>query len=118
MVYRKFKADNLFTGYEMLDAGWVLVTDGTIQDIVPIADAGKDIEVFHGLFFRFINAIATLSRATEGLFQKKGWWILHMLVAQRHPPEEKIYEAIERAEDEMINGIVCWRVCNNSLTIS
>ena len=126
MVYRKFKADNLFTGYEMLDAGCVLVTkaDGTIQDIIPIADAGEDIEVFRGLLSPgFINCHChlELSHLKGFIPEKKGLVnFVYTVVTQRHLPEEKIYEAIERAEDEMIaNGIVAvGDICNDSLTIS
>ena len=43
MSYRKFKADHLFTGMEML-AGKVLVTraDGEIEAIVEEENAGDD----------------------------------------------------------------------------
>ena len=58
MTYRKFKADYLFTGREMAEKGAVLVTteDGTVQDILPSAEAGQDAEYLRGaLSPGFIN---------------------------------------------------------------
>jgi cytosine/adenosine deaminase-related metal-dependent hydrolase len=58
MTYRKFKADYLFTGREMADRDAVLITteDGTIQDILPISEAGEDIRHVNGILSPgFIN---------------------------------------------------------------
>src|SRR5438105_3364836 len=51
MYYRKFKADYLFTGKELLDANNVLITDeaGVIKDIVEEKNAGDDVEIFEGI---------------------------------------------------------------------
>ena len=41
------------------------------------------------------------------------------VVTQRHFPEEEIVRAIEKAEDEMLEGgiIACGDICNNALTV-
>jgi len=51
MAYKKFQSDQLFTGYELLDAKHVLVTheEGQIEDIVLESDAGDDIQKFNGI---------------------------------------------------------------------
>ena len=51
MSYRKFKADNLFDGYRFMGENQVLVTDktGKVSDIVPVSDAGDDIEEWQGI---------------------------------------------------------------------
>ena len=51
MVYRKFKADQLFDGYRLHDPGPVLIADeeGVIIEIVNQADAGGEIENFKGI---------------------------------------------------------------------
>ena len=58
MSNRKFTADQLFTGYAMLGAGSVLITDeaGIVKDIVMLADAGDGVEQFDGIISPgFIN---------------------------------------------------------------
>ncbi|HEY1872670.1 MAG TPA: amidohydrolase, partial [Chitinophagaceae bacterium] len=58
MGYQKFNADQLFTGYELLNNDHVLITDdnGKIEDIVLKYDAGDDIQRFNGILSPgFIN---------------------------------------------------------------
>lgn len=57
-LYRKFKADHIFNGSELLEASHVLVTenDGTVVELVSINDAGADVENFEGIISPgFIN---------------------------------------------------------------
>lgn len=51
MLYRKLKADYLFTGKELLPGDMVLITtdEGVVQDVLPAAEAGGDTEVFPGI---------------------------------------------------------------------
>ncbi len=51
MSYRKFKADYLFDGYDLLNEENVLITkgDGTIEGIVHQRDAGEDAEKLKGI---------------------------------------------------------------------
>ena len=50
MKFRKFTADYLFTGYQMVKDA-VLITDdqGVIDNIVPFNEAGGDVETSHGI---------------------------------------------------------------------
>ncbi len=50
MAYRKFKADQIFTGTNLLKGREVLITtqQGVIEAIVPAAEAGEDVQEFEG----------------------------------------------------------------------
>lgn len=126
ILYRKLSADNIFTGYEMLGSGHVLVTgmDGIIIEMIPVAEAGDDIQYFNGLLSPgFINAHCHLE-----LSHMKGHIPEHTglvdfvfkVISERHFTEEAIFSAIEKAEDEMLqNGIVAvGDICNNTLAIT
>jgi len=59
MQYRKFSANNIFTGYEMLGENEVLITAGSgkIIDIINKKDAGEEVEKMNGILCPgFINA--------------------------------------------------------------
>ena len=49
-MFRKFSADQLFTGYTMLGPDAVLITDenGVVEDIIDKAKAGGDVETIQG----------------------------------------------------------------------
>ena len=51
MVYRKFKADQLFDGYHLNGNDKVLITDesGKVRDIVAASEAGNDVQTFTGI---------------------------------------------------------------------
>ena len=58
MAYRKFRADQLFTGQEMAGEDAVLVMDeeGRVQTILPLAEAGDGVEQLRGILSPgFIN---------------------------------------------------------------
>ncbi len=57
-MYRKFSATNIFTGYELLNSDFVLITsaEGVVEDIVKLQNAGDQIEHLNGLICPgFIN---------------------------------------------------------------
>lgn len=113
MAYRKFKADKLFTGFELLDKGQVLITDekGIVQDIVPSQEAGDDVEIIQGILSPgFINCHCHLELSHlknvipphTGLIE-----FLCSVVTKRDFDREVILKEIEKAEKEMYdNGIV------------
>lgn len=125
MAYRKFKANQLFTGFNMLDDNHVLVAtqEGVVQDIIPTAEAGEDIETFDGLLSPgFVNCHCHLELShLKNLIPEKTGLVdfVFTVVTQRHLPEDEIYDAIKQAEDEMLaNGIVAvGDICNNNHTI-
>src|SRR5258705_8866574 len=113
MSYRKFKADQLFTGYELLDHSHVLITDeeGRIENIVPAWEAGDDVEQAPGILSPgFVNCHCHLELShLAGLIPEKTGLVdfVYKVVTERHHPEKEIFDAIEKAENEMFqNGIV------------
>ena len=126
MAFQKFKADKLFDGYHFLKGVNVLITDeeGVIQDIIAENEAGEDVQQFSGILCPgFINCHCHLELShMRGLIPQRsglGKFLLNV-VQERHFPEKEIFDAIEKAEDEMLaNGIVAvGDICNNSFTVS
>ncbi|MEO7292201.1 MAG: amidohydrolase family protein, partial [Ginsengibacter sp.] len=122
-MYRKFKADHLFTGTEILNSK-VLVTkkNGEIEAIIDADNAG-DVETFKGIISPgFINTHCHLELShMKGLIPEKTGLVdfVFKVVNERHFAEEEIFTAIEKAENEMLlNGIVAaGDICNNVLTL-
>ena len=125
MLFRKFNADSLFTGTTLLDHNQVLVTDtnGIVQDIIPIADAGEDVMKLEGVLSPgFINCHCHLELShMKGLIPEKTGLVdfVFKVVSQRHFPDEEIFAAVETAETGMLkNGIVAvGDICNNTLSL-
>ncbi|MEN9381574.1 MAG: hypothetical protein RI940_455 [Bacteroidota bacterium] len=122
-MYKKIRADLLFTGNQLLSgADQVLITkvDGTIEAILPVLEAGDDIQHFNGILSPgFINAHCHLE-----LSHMKGMIPAHtglqefvkQIVALRQVAPEAIQEAIVHAEAEMMaNGIVAVGDISNTL---
>ena len=124
ILYRKFSADKIFDGYQFL-LQKLLITDdaGVIVDIVDETTAGVDIEKLNGILCPgFINAHCHLELShMKGHIPKHSGLVDFILkvVTERHHAEHDILEAIEDAEDEMLqNGIVAvGDICNNTLSI-
>ena len=124
-MYRKFSAQNIFTGQALLPQGNVLITDadGLVKEIIALKDAGDDIEFFEGLLCPgFINAHCHLELShLKGFIPEKTGLVnfVFKVITKRHFAEEHILAAIETAENEMLNnGIVAvGDICNNTLTI-
>jgi cytosine/adenosine deaminase-related metal-dependent hydrolase len=124
-LYRKFSAEHIFTGHEMLPGHHVLVTtdEGVVVDITEAADAGDDIEKFSGILSPgFINAHChlELSHMKGHIPERTGLTdFILKVVFDRHFDEAEILAAIENAESEQLqNGIVAvGDICNNTLTI-
>src|SRR5688572_7338360 len=125
MSYRKFRADHLFTGSQWLDDQHVLVAsqEGDIEDIVPLAGAGDDIQVLKGILSPgFINCHCHLELShLKGLIPEKTGMVdfLLQVIQQRGFDAEKISKAIEEAENSMLqNGIVAvGDICNTANTV-
>ena len=123
-MYRKFKADHLFTGTEMLDGNNVLIIkkDGEVEAIID-ADTAGDVETFKGIISPgFVNTHCHLELShMKGLIPEKTGLVdfVYKVVNERHFAEEEILQAIGIAENEMLlNGIVAvGDICNNLLTL-
>jgi cytosine/adenosine deaminase-related metal-dependent hydrolase len=125
MSYRKFKADHLFTGKNILGSDHVLITDskGKIINIVDEIEAGEGIEVFKGILSPgFINAHChlELSHLKNIIPEKTGLVdFVFKVVTGRHFDHKEIIASIRDAEDEMLKcGIVAvGDICNNTLSL-
>ena len=125
MGYKKFSADQLFDGYKMLNRESVLVLsdEGVVDNIIPIRDAGDGMEYHEGIISPgFINCHCHLELShMKGLIpQHTGLTdFVFQVIRDRHFPEENILDAIDKAENQMIEaGIVAvGDICNNLLTI-
>lgn len=125
MAYRKFKADYLFTGHELLNQDHVLITemDGRIVSVTPATEAGSDIQEFKGILSPgFINCHCHLELShLKGLIPAGTRLVdfVYKVVTERHFPQETIFSAIAEAEEELLkNGIVAvGDICNNDDTI-
>ncbi|NCI45148.1 amidohydrolase family protein [Sediminibacterium soli] len=126
MNYRKFQADQVFTGTEMMGSGFVLITDGkgTVADLVPASQAGEDIQQLGGILLPgLINCHCHLELShMKGLIPEKTGLVdfVFRVVTERHFSEEAILDAIRLAEDDMIDaGIVAvGDICNNMHTLA
>ncbi len=131
MSYRKFKADQLFTGRKMESGNNVLVSaeDGKIEAIIDEKDAGE-VEFYNGIICPgFINAHCHLELSHMKGSIPEGTGLVdfvYKVVNERHLAyrqagfaEEQILEAIQKAEDEMLAGgiVAVGDICNNLLTL-
>jgi aminodeoxyfutalosine deaminase len=125
MAFLKFRADQLYDGYRLLDNQHVLITteEGVIEDITDTSEAGDDIQSFNGILSPgFINCHChlELSHMKEFIPEKTGLIkFVTQIIKDRHFAETGILEEIEKAETEMISGgiVAVGDICNNSLTI-
>ncbi len=113
MSYRKFKADKLFDGENLLDNSFVLISDdqGKIEGIIPETEAGADVQSFNGILSPgLINCHCHLELSHLKNVIPPGTGLITFLksvVQKRGFEADVIHESIEQAEQEMFdNGIV------------
>lgn len=124
MAYLQFSGQNLFDGTQFLGPDQVLITtaDGTIKAIIPISDAGEDVQKLNGIIAPgFINAHCHLELShMKGVIPEHTGLpdFILKIVNERHFPEEVILEAIAQGEAAMLAaGIVAvGDISNNALT--
>lgn len=124
-MYRKFTADYIFTGYEILPANFVLITnpEGVIIDIQDINNSGDNIEVFKGLLTPgFINAHChvELSHLKDVISTGTGLVeFVQQLMRHRTSFDEARHKAMQNAVQEMYKaGIVAvGDICNTTDSI-
>ncbi len=124
-MYRKFTADHIFTGYEILKEPSVVITDssGTIIDLVNTLDAGGGIEAFTGLISPgFVNAHCHLELShLKGRISEKTGLVdfVQQVMSNRSTGYDQQLEAMVEAEVKMYQtGIVAvGDICNSSDSI-
>jgi cytosine/adenosine deaminase-related metal-dependent hydrolase len=132
MTYRKFKGDYLFTGEGMAKGEMVLVTnaEGTVQAVVPAAEAGEGVESYAGLLSPgFVNCHCHLELSHLKGVIPEGTGLVDFLlgVIRRRsdgrgadgPMGEATLQSIAEGEEEMLEaGIVAvGDICNTAVTI-
>ncbi|HVX26264.1 MAG TPA: amidohydrolase family protein [Parafilimonas sp.] len=125
MSYRKFKADYLFNGEDLLPGNNVLITNesGVIEKVIDEKDAGDNIEIFQGILSPgFINCHCHLELSHLKDVVERGTGLVDFLIkviSNRSAVKEKVDEAIINADNEMYeNGIVgVGDICNSTDTI-
>jgi aminodeoxyfutalosine deaminase len=126
MAFKKFRADQLFDGYRLRDDKYVLITseEGVVEDIVIENDAGDDVQVFTGILSPgFINCHCHLELShMKGIIPEKTGLIqfVSQVMKDRHFPENEILQAIDKAEEEMLQSgtVAVGDICNNNLTLA
>ncbi len=122
-MYQKFQATQLFNGTQIVEgADQILITkaDGTVEGIVPLSEAGSDIQQLEGILSPgFVNAHCHLELShMKGMIPAKTGLqeFVKQIVALRQVEPEAIQEAIVTAEAEMLgNGIVAVGDISNTL---
>jgi cytosine/adenosine deaminase-related metal-dependent hydrolase len=125
MNYRKFTADQLFTGSAMLDGNEVLVTDagGRIIEIVQAADAGEEVERFDGILSPgFVNCHCHLELShMKGKISPDTGMVkfLMAVMRERNVPAADMLSSIAEAENDMLQkGVVAvGDICNTTHTV-
>lgn len=126
MSYRKFRADHIFTGSQWLNDQHVLVAgaSGDIEAIVPLPEAGEDIEQLTGILSPgLVNCHCHLELShVRGFIPENTGMVDFLLAVLQHRDwaPEIIAEAIHLGEMEMLrNGIVATGdICNTDHTMS
>ncbi|MFN8242583.1 MAG: amidohydrolase family protein [Ferruginibacter sp.] len=124
-MYRKFRADHLFTGHSLLPANMVLITDeeGRVTDLVDAGAAGGGVEYFPGLLTPgFVNAHCHLELShLKGLIPEHTGLVpfVQQVMAQRNRPEEMMQQAMQDACAEMWQGgiVAVGDICNTAHSI-
>ncbi|HAN66338.1 MAG TPA: amidohydrolase [Chitinophagaceae bacterium] len=125
-MYRKFTADRIFNGYDFLPGGSVLLLNesAVVQDIVPIADAGDDVEALPGMLMPgMVNAHChiELSHLKNKIDRHSGLvdFVLS-LMSKRALFVEAREQAMRDAADELLQSgtVAVGDICNGTDSIS
>ncbi len=123
MTYRKFKADQLFTGREMMGGDNVLVTteEGVIEAILPTVEAGEDAERFSGMLCPgFVNCHCHLELShMKGMIPERTG-LIDFLLAVIRQRGSAVSAAMAEAEAAMFReGIIAvGDICNTTDSVA
>ena len=122
MSYRKFKADALFTGTEILPADRVLILDeqGVVESVVPFNEAGDGVEVMDGMLSPgFVNTHCHLELSHMKGKIAPGSGLVDFLIRvikERTAAPELVQDAMQQAAEELYQGgtIAVADICNTA----
>src|SRR5690349_19610620 len=103
MQYRKITAPKIFDGYRFLeDHALILSNNSVVEDILPLTDAGGEVETFEGIITPgFINCHCHLELShMKGKIPEKTGLVdfVFKVVTKRSASEDEIIEAIIAGE--------------------
>ncbi len=123
-MYQKVSAFQLFDGYRIREeVALILHANGTVEDLVPLAEAGDNVQFFDGLLLPgFVNCHCHLELSHMKGKIPEGTGLVDFVfkvVTERSAGEEEILDAIAAAEEAMkAAGIVAvGDICNNPLSL-
>ncbi|HEV7329876.1 MAG TPA: amidohydrolase family protein [Flavisolibacter sp.] len=121
----KIAASLIFDGYRFVkDHVLVLTSDGVVEALLPVADAGENVISYEGILTPgFVNCHCHLELShMRGRIPEKTGLVdfVFKVVTERSASDEEIATAIAAAEEEMVqNGIVAvGDICNNISTLA
>jgi cytosine/adenosine deaminase-related metal-dependent hydrolase len=125
-LYQKITADHIFTGYQMLPQGQVLVLDnrGIVEDIISVEDAGENVQYCTGVLSPgLINAHCHLELSHLFKSFEEGQGLIAFITSVMHhrrAEAEIIQLAMQKADAEMFaNGIVAvGDICNSEVSVA
>ncbi len=125
-MYQKITADHIFTGYQMLPQGQVLVLDnrGIVEDIISVEDAGENVQYCPGVLSPgLINAHCHLELSHLFKSFEEGQGLIAFITSVMHhrsAEAEIIQLAMQKADTDMYaNGIVAvGDICNSEVSAS
>ncbi|MFT3978984.1 MAG: amidohydrolase family protein [Ferruginibacter sp.] len=125
-MYRKYKPTHIFNGTQLLPEGQVLICleDGTIEQVLPLAEAGDDVQEIAGILSPgFINAHChtELSHFKRMIPEHTGLvnFVQQVMSRRNEKPAAEKQSAMEAAVQEMYDsGIVAvGDICNTTDSI-
>lgn len=123
MRYRKFKGDQLFTGYDLNEHVLIADAEGRVEDIVSREEAGDDVELFTGTITPgFINSHCHFELSHLKSAIATGTGLIQFLISMVQMAEQKTGDRIDsmlEAEKEMFSqGIVAViDICNSTTSL-
>jgi len=124
-LYRKFTADFIFTGSEILPADNVVIAteDGTIIETITKAEAGDDIETYNGILTPgFVNSHCHIELShMQGAVPTKTGLVefVQQVMKNRNADAEAKTIAMHAAEQELYNSgtVAVGDICNTTDSI-
>jgi len=126
ILNRKFTAEYIFTGQELLSFPSAIITSasGTIIDLVPLEDAGEGIEVMKGLLCPgFVNAHCHLELShLKGIIPENTGLVefVQLVMSKRAADAELKVGAMQQALNELYQSgtVLVGDICNTTDTLA
>ena len=106
MAYKKYRANKVFDGYRFIkDHVLIVKHDESIEAIVPVSEAGEEVENFEGILTPgFINCHCHLELSHMKGLIPEGTGLVHFVfkvVTERFLSEEQVLAAIAKEKRQV-----------------